>query len=251
MTSSSGIPNDISGIWRYVMQRRHSIITCSERHGSRAAPGTCTFELAVTGLDGSPPVTTTRTDTVTITVNAATAPVAAIAPIGPDVPQNLPVTLDGTPSTGVATYKWTYLQGTGDPAIDLSSGTNGSKLTFLFPKTERALTFELEVCNGAANPLCNTTTVTIAGAHDPLTVARARYRSGRWQISGTASPLQNVVRIYPGATLPAAGTKALLTANVDALGNWQIDDKSGLPGATSISLETDRGGVQENVPVTR
>src|SRR4051794_6904595 len=211
------------------------------------APGDFTITLAVSGIDGSPPAPTTKTDTVVVHVNGLAAPVATIAPIGPTVPQNWAVTLDGTPSTGASTFAWTYVRGANDPAITLGS-TTGSKLSFTFPKTLNTLTFSLQVCNAAATPVCATTTVKIAGQPDPLTMARARFNGGRWVVAGTAgSTPQNSVTVHAGSTLagPVIGV-----AVVDALGNYQLDTRtSNVPGNTRVSLESARGGVLPDQPV--
>jgi hypothetical protein len=211
------------------------------------SPGDFTITLAVSGIDGSPPAPVTRLDTVVVHVNGVTAPVAQIAPIGPNVPQNWPVTLDGSPSTGASTFQWTYVRGANDPALTLGS-TTGSKLAFTFPKTLNTLRFDLRVCNAAATPVCATTTVRIAGQPDPLTIARARFSGGRWVVAGTAgSTLQNSVTIHAGSTLagPVIGV-----AVVDALGNYQLDVRnSPVPGNTRVSLESARGGVLLNQPV--
>src|SRR3954454_8648924 len=204
------------------------------------APGDFTITLDVSGIDGSPPAPTTKTDTVVVHVNGVTAPVANIAAIGPNVPQNWAVTLDGTPSTGASTFEWTYVRGANDPAITLGS-TTASKLSFTFPKTLTTLTFSLQVCNAANTPVCATTTVKIGGQPDPLTVARARFNGGRWVVAGTAgSTLQNSVTIHAGSTLagPVIGV-----AVVDALGNYQLDTRtSNVPGNTRVSLESARAG---------
>src|SRR4051794_30825467 len=211
------------------------------------SPGDFTITLSVSGIDGSPPAPTTKTDTVLVHVNGVTAPVANIAAIGPNVPQNWPVTLDGTPSTGASTFQWTYVRGANDPAIALGS-TTASKLAFTFPKTLSTLTFSLRVCNAAATPVCATTTVKIAGQPDPLTVARARFNGGRWVVAGTAgSTLQNSVTVHAGSTLagPVIGV-----AVVDALGNYQLDTRtSNVPGNTRVSLESARGGGLPDPPV--
>jgi hypothetical protein len=212
------------------------------------APGDYTITLAVTGVDGTPPASVTRTDTVNVHVNPVTAtPVAKIAPIGPNVPQNLPVTLDGTPSTGAATFQWAYVPAAGDPAITLGPA-NQSKLTFTFPKTTRTLTFRLTVCTSATPAVCSSTTVAIAGQPDPLTIARARFTGGRWVVAGTAtSTLQNSVTVHAGSTL--AG-RVIGTAPVDALGGWQLDVRnSPVPGNTRVSVESARGGVLLNQAV--
>jgi hypothetical protein len=218
--------------------------------------GTYEFTLDVTGLEGSPPVTTTKSDTVTVTVRPAELPIARIAAVSGTVPQNWPVTLDGTGTTGAATYKWEYVQAAGDPAIDLTGvGINGSKFTFTFPRTTRTLTFRLTACNGADTPQCGEpATVQVTGTTGTVTVARARFRTGRWQIGGTASPISatvpNSVTIYAGSTL--GGTVIARDVPVDpATGAWQLDDRSGVPGATSVSVEGARGGQRLAVPVTR
>src|SRR4029079_219609 len=143
-----------------------------------SAPGTYTITLAVSGVDGVPPTAVTRLDTVVVTVNPVVAPVARIAAIGPAVPQNWPVTLDGTPSTGASTFLWTYVRGANDHALTLGA-TKHATLTFTFPTPTRTLTFSLKACNSAKTPVCSTTTVKISGQPDPLTVARARFNRGR------------------------------------------------------------------------
>jgi len=210
-------------------------------------PGDYTITLTVSGVDGTPPAPTTQTDTVVVHVNDVTAPVARIAPIGPQVPQNLAVTLDGTPSTGGSTFEWTYVRGANDPAITLGA-TDQSKLTFTFPQTTSALTFSLKVCNAATTPVCSTTTVDVSGQPDPLTIARARFNGNRWVVAGTAgSTLQNNVTVHAGSTL--AG-RVIGTVNVDALGNWQLDIRnSPVPGSPSVSIESARGGVLLNQAV--
>ncbi len=208
------------------------------------APGTYTITLAVTGLDGAPPTTQTKLDTVVVTVNAVVTPVARIAAIGPTVPQNWPVTLDGTPSTSASTFLWTYVRGANDPAITLGA-TDQSKLTFTYPKTTGTLTFSLKVCNAATTPVCSTTTANIAGQPDPLTVARARFNGGRWVVAGTAgSTLQNSVTVHAGSTLNGA---VIGTVPVDATGAYQLDIRnSGVPNNNRVSIESARGGVLLN-----
>ena len=209
-----------------------------------SSAGTYTITLAVSGVDGVPPTAVTRLDTVVVTVNPVVTPVARIAAIGPAVPQNWPVTLDGTPSTGASTFLWTYVRGANDPALTLGA-TNQSKLTFTFPTTTRTLTFSLKACNSAKTPVCSTTTVKISGQPDPLTVARARFNGGRWVVAGTAgSTLQNSVTIHAGSTLtgPVIGT-----VPVDATGAYQLDIRnSTIAGNTRVSIESARGGVLLN-----
>jgi len=207
-------------------------------------PGDYTITLAVTGLDGTPPASTSKTASVIVHVTPTVAqPVATIAAIGPNVPQNWSVTLDGTPSTGAVTYAWSYVRGANDPAITLGA-TDQPKLTFTYPKwTASPLTFRLKVCNAATTPVCSTTDVQLSGQADPLTVSRARFSSGRWVVAGTAgSTLQNSVTVHAGSTLagPVIGT-----APVDATGAFQLDVRnSPVPSATTVSVESERGGVQ-------
>jgi len=213
-----------------------------------ATPGDFTIDLAIQGIDGTPPGPVTVHDTVIVHVNpVAASPVATIAPVGPAVPQNWPVTLDGTPSTGAATYQWDYLPAAGDPAVTLGE-IHQSKATFTFPKTTRTLTFRLTVCNAATPAACNSTTVALSGQVDTLTVARARFNGGRWIVAGTASStLQNTVTVHAGADLTGA---PIGTANVDAVGGYQLDIRnSPVPGNTRVSVESARGGVLLNQPV--
>jgi hypothetical protein len=205
------------------------------------SPGDFTITLAVTGIDGTPPASVTQLDTVNVHVNPpAVAPVARVAPIGPLVAQNWPVELDGTPSTGAATFQWSYEPAAGDPAITLGA-TDQSKLTFTFPKTTRTLMFRLRVCTAAVPAVCDSTTGGIAGQSDPLTIARARFNGGRWVVAGTAtSILQNSVTVHAGSTLTGA---VIGTVPVDALGGWQLDVRNSPVAAnTRVSVESARGG---------
>jgi hypothetical protein len=219
--------------------------------------GDHTFTLAVTGLDGSPPATKTVTDDVIVHVTPVQAPVAKIAPVGPTVPQNWPVTLDGRSSTGATKYQWDYMPVGNDPAITLNPA-DLPMLDFRFPKTNSTLTFRLTVRNSAdtgagstCDPAtCSQATVTLTGQPDPLTVTKARFTTGsrRWVVAGTAaSTLQNDVTVYAGPNLTGG---RIGVAPVDALGNWQLDVRnSSVPGNTRVSVESARGGVLLDQPV--
>ncbi len=202
--------------------------------------GTYTFKVAVTGPAGSPPVTTTDTATVDLVVNEVSTPVARIAPMSATQPQNWPITLDGSGSTG-SNYTWSYVGGlpAGAPLITFPNGTNGQTLSFTFPKTENKLTFALKVCN-LQNTICSPASIDLAGAHVTLT-ARVRLKGGRWQIAGTDdSKVADLVTVRT-ADGNQPGT-VVNTAVPDATGAWQIDMKGSTLTANTVNITSDRGG---------
>jgi hypothetical protein len=218
--------------------------------------------LTVTGAAGVTPATVT----VPLHVHPAGAAEAIIAAIGPDVPQNMSVTLDGTGSTlpPGGTYHWS--QAVGDPKIaGLPADGGTGKLTFTFPKTTSTLTFKLRVgdldATGAC-PLhtCSTATVVLRGMPDDLVATKVRYdaKALRWVVTGTASmtsQYQNQVEVYagnyPAGTTPAAKDR-IGVATVDALGAWAVDTKASSIKNTSgfVTLVSARGGLLVT-PVTR
>jgi hypothetical protein len=129
----------------------------------------------------------------------------------------------------------------------------------MVPKTTDPITMQVRVRSADDNsapggpcvaPLCDTATITFAPAPDLLQDIRAKYDKGRWVVDGTASILvSNNVRVHAGPTLdgPTIGT-----ALVDPTGAWKVDVRNSpvaVPACRCVSVESDRGGQQLNVPM--
>jgi hypothetical protein len=183
---------------------------------------------------------------------------AVISPVGGNVLQNLPLTLDAGASDGAARFEWSQVDGT---PVNLGSDTTSSKLTFLFPKTTTPITIRVRVRSSddktpaggeCVAPLCDTATITLTPELDNLTNVRAKNDGkGRWVVDGDSSVLvSNNVRVHAGPTVD--GT-LIGTALVDPTGAWKVDvrnSKVAVPACRCVSVESDRGAVRLNVAVT-
>ena len=208
-----------------------------------SAEGDYTFTLNVTGPDGTPPVTTTASDTVTIDVNAVQPAVAKIAfanaatdPATPlTVPQNTSVTLDGTASVGAATFSWTKVSG---PAVNLGTADQ-PKLTFTFPKTAQDLVLRLTVRNPDPNAAASSVDVTLRPEADTLAITKARFvtTGSRWVVDGTATSTKaNKVQVYSGLALDPA--RKIGTSDVLADGTWSVDARDSTIPVTTCQCVT-------------
>jgi K319-like protein len=221
-----------------------------------SSAGKLTFTLTVTG-NGK-----TQTDSVDVTVKESNPTLAAIAPVGATVLQNLPLTLDASSSVGAAKFEWSQVSGT---PVTLNGDTTSSKLTFLFPKTAQPIVMQVRVkradapATGCAAPTCDTAQITLVPQPDPLNTAaspiRAKYDAGkgRWVVDGTSTiQVSNNVRVYSGPTV--GGSAPLIgAALVDATGAWKVDVRgsSVKPAACNcVSVESDRGGQALSIPIT-
>ena len=188
-----------------------------------------TFALKVSGPAGS------ETSTVTVKVLAVTAPRAVIAPVGVAEPGSA-LTIDGSRSTGAATFAWAYVRGAGDPAVDLGDTTSPT-LAFTYPTDvpldpatgePRPLTFRLTVRNVLGQTSTTTVAVTSATA-DALTTTTVRYVDDkrRWVVSGGAKLLTgNAVTVHAGPTLDGPVIGRATVASVGGpgvVGTWNID----------------------------
>jgi hypothetical protein len=217
--------------------------------------GKLTFTLTVTGNGQS------QTDSVDVTVKQTNPALAVIAPVGASVLQNLPLTLDGTGSSGAAKYEWSQVSGT---PVALNGDTSSSKLTFLYPKTATPIVMQLRVRRsddpgtGCAAPTCDTAQITLVPTPDPLNAngnaLRAKFDGkDRWVISGGSNiQVSNNVRVYSG---PSVGGNAPLigSALVDPTGAWKVDVRGSTvkPAACNcVSAESDRGGIALSIPIT-
>jgi K319-like protein len=218
------------------------------------------FTLKVTGPGGS------ETATVTVKVLPVSAPRAAITPIG-TVEQGTQVTLDGSHSTGAATYEWKHLRVGDDPQIALGD-TSQPTLRFTFPTNvpvdpatgdPRPQRFQLTVTNVRGETSVATVDLNSASA-DALTTTRVRFvpDKGRWVIDGTAKLLAgNEVTVHAGPTLDGkvignapvtnvGGQAQLGLWTVDAVGSGVTLDDAVCTGqvgkAYCVSIESKRGG---------
>jgi hypothetical protein len=222
-----------------------------------STPGDYTFTLKVTGPDGTPPVVTSKEDTIVVHVsevrnvepriafaNNLTSPTTPIA-----VDQNASVTLDGTQSVGASAFQWEKVRG---PAVDLGTTDQGA-LTFTFPKTTQDLVLRLTVRNptavssGRCTPTtCASVEVTLTPKADELTTTKARFvtNDSRWVIDGTATSIdRNRVTVYSGRALDPA--MKIGTADVLADHTWSVDVRASTVPTTTCACVTavsDRGG---------
>lgn len=148
------------------------------------------FSLTVKGPAGS----SMQKAVVRVVAEPATAKAVA-APTSSPVGEI--VTLDGSASTGAATYLWTQ---TGGDAVMLT-GAAGAKAGFTMPATTKPMTFQLTVTGQDGSTA--SATVEVTPVVDNLTITGAEYRTGKglYRISGTASaPLPDEVSIYLDST---------------------------------------------------
>jgi hypothetical protein len=204
-----------------------------------------TFTLTITGVGG------TSTANVTVKVNPVAPPVARIASV-PTVERGATITLDGSASSGAASYKWDYVRGANDPAITLGA-TNGPTLAFTFPQTSNPLTFRLTVTNPQG--VTAQSTIVLRPVNDTLTITTSRYEAdkGRWTIAGRATMLtSNRVTVYAGPTLTGRviGSATVVPTGGTA-GTWSVDVRGGgVPisaancgnGTSCVSVSSSRGG---------
>jgi hypothetical protein len=213
--------------------------------------GKLTFKLTVTG-NGK-----TETDSVDVTVKESNPTLAAIAPVGATVIQNLPLTLDASTSVGAAKFEWSQVSGT---PVALNGDTTSAKLTFLYPKTAEPIVMQVRVkradapATGCVAPTCDTAQITLTPQPDPLDPVRAKFDGkGRWVVDGASNiQVSNNVRVYSGPTV--GGNAPLIgSALVDPTGAWKVDVRNSpvKPAACNcVSVESDRGGVKLAVPLT-
>jgi hypothetical protein len=177
------------------------------------------------------------------------------------------VQLDGSASTGAASYKWLQVSG---PAVTFSSDT-AAKPTITVPfyaktadtapltaKSNDPIQLQLIVTDangiGSAPATVNLTVQT-----DTVTVAGSRHRLGtELRITGTSTLAGNTAVLTPATTVviydttPGRVVSKIGTAQVDTLGAWSYRAKPG-PNRqiTSVLVQTSRGGTATGVVATR
>jgi hypothetical protein len=139
-----------------------------------SSPAALGFSLTVTGPAGS------STQTVVVQVVAQPAVAGAVANPASS-PVGNTVTLDGTGSTGTASYQWTQ---TGGSALNLTGATT-AKATFVMPTGSTPLTFTLTVTG--QDGTSSSATVQVSPVPDNLTVSLAEMTSASGP-TGSAGP---------------------------------------------------------------
>ncbi|MEQ1730486.1 MAG: hypothetical protein ABL982_19130 [Vicinamibacterales bacterium] len=214
-----------------------------------------TLTLLVRGSEGQ-----VATDTVVVHVAPAALAVVANAGADQSVAAGATVNLSGLASTGpIVSYAWSQTGGT--PVTLL--GANTASASFVAPSntTANSVTLSLTVTAADLSSSSDTVIVNVAAvippATDAVAINQARYvvNKNSWRVQGTAALRQGQqVRVYCGPV----GDRTLLigTANVSALGNWNIQsaDRSGpAPRATDTSVwaESTLGGTAGVFTFTR
>ncbi|MEA2227053.1 MAG: hypothetical protein QOF04_683 [Solirubrobacteraceae bacterium] len=221
---------------------------------------TLTFAVKVTGaIPAGGTEAPTSTAKVTVKVLPVRAPRAVVAQgTALTVAPGAALTLDGTRSTGAATFAWTDAA-----APDIVLGT-APTLPFTVPQTG-PVTLRLTVTNAAGDT--NTTTIQVdVASQGTITPGKARYIEAkrRWVVDGTASALAgNTVTVHAGPTLdgPVIGTATVATAGAAAtIGTWAVDaldspvtlgDAECGPTVYCVSIEASRGGQALGLAVER
>ena len=223
----------------------------SHTPASALADGTYTFRVRATDQAGN---TDLSPATETFTVGSAPGNNTPSADAGADqnVDSGDPVSLDGSGSTDPdgdpLTYGWTQ---TGGSSVTLS-GANTATPTFTAPTGPATLTFELEVCDDAATPLCDTDTVTVE-VNPPVVAgndyaARVIVNNPTWA-SGNGTKMRGfVVKVTNLGTGPFTVTEDDIAAQVlvdgvptGSIDIRQIDDRqAGQTGQVPLRLDPHR-----------
>ncbi len=192
---------------------------------------------------------------------------AVAASASPTITRGGTVQLDGSTSTGAATYKWRQVSG---PVVSISSDTAAkptitvpfyAKNTDTAPLTAKAddpIKIELVVSdrNGIGSAPA---TVELAVKTDTLTTAGSRHRLGNeLRISGTSALAGNTALLIPATTVviydttPGRAVTKIGTAQVDTTGAWSYRAKPG-PNRqiTSVLVQSSRGGTTTGAVATR
>ncbi len=198
----------------------------------------------------------------------APAPAAKATSASPSLTPGGSVQLDGTTSTGAASFKWRQVSG---PAVTLSSETSASPVASLpyfaktsdtspaAPQTEAVVRMELVVTdkNGVSS---TPATIELAVRTDTVALdAASRHRLGtELRIQGTSTLADSSTALLPATNVVIYDTTSgrpvtkLGTAQVDTTGAWSLKAKPG-PGRqiTSVLIQSTRGGTATGVISTR
>ncbi|MDQ0867216.1 hypothetical protein [Arthrobacter globiformis] len=242
-----------------------------------AAGGSASLPVTISGGPATPvgldPVTPAPdpgpvVDTGSGSVPGETQPTTAVATAASTtVTRGGTVQLDGSASTGAASYKWLQVSG---PAVTFSSDTAAkptvtvpyyAKTTDTAPLTAKAndpIQIQLIVTDkngiGSAPATVNLTVQT-----DTVAVAGSRHRLGtELRVTGTSTLPGNTAVLIPATTVviydttPGRAATKIGTAQVDTLGAWSYRVKPG-PNRqiTSVLVQSSRGGTATGVLATR
>jgi hypothetical protein len=226
--------NAVSYAWTQTSGPAVTLTNADKATATFTAPAeeaTLGFQLTATGPSGS------STDDVLVHVEAVTTAVADAGPDQTGVLVGNTVLLDASKSTGASSFAWSQVSG---PAVTLTNADT-ERASFTMPATTTPLVFKVTVTGpgGSASDQ-----VSITAQLDTLTITRAEYRSdqAQWRIDGTASILDNnVVSVYAGTNANGA---LIGSAQVDPLdGTFDVRVRgSGVPGASTVFVQTSRGG---------
>ncbi|MFP3461650.1 hypothetical protein R5O87_12430 [Arthrobacter globiformis] len=207
-------------------------------------------------------------DTGSGSVPGQTQPTTAVATAAStSVTRGGTVQLDGSASTGAASYKWLQVSG---PAVTFSSDT-AAKPTITVPYYARTtdtapLTaksndpIQLQLIVTDANGIGSApATVNLTVQTDTVAVAGSRHRLGtELRVTGTSTLAGNTAVLIPAPTViiydttPGRAVSKIGTAQVDTLGAWSYRAKPG-PNRqiTSVLVQSSRGGTATGVLATR
>ncbi|MBT2546943.1 hypothetical protein [Arthrobacter sp. ISL-65] len=207
-------------------------------------------------------------DTGSGSVPGETQPTTAVATAASTaITRGGTVQLDGSASTGAATYKWTQVSG---PTATISSDTAAkptvtvpyyAKTTDTAPLTAKSndpIQLQLIVTdkNGIGSAPAS---VSLTVQTDTVAVAGSRHRLNKeLLIAGTSTLAGNTAVLVPATTVviydatPGRAVTKIGTAQVDTLGAWSYKTKPG-PNRqiTSVLVQSSRGGTATGVLATR
>src|SRR5919205_550324 len=177
------------------------------------------------------------------------------------------VQLDGSTSTGAATYKWTKLSGpdvtiTGDttarPTVTLPFYAKSTDTALRAPLASGPVKMQLIVtdANGIGS---SPATVDLNVQTDTVAVAGSRHRIGtELRITGTSTLAGNTAVLIPATTVviydttPGRAVSRIGTAQVGTLCAWSYRVKPGpTRQITSVEVQSSRGGTATGVVATR
>lgn len=239
--------------------------------------GTASLPVIISGGAASPagldpvtpaPDTGPVVDTGSGPVAGQTQPATAVATAAAaTVTRGGTVQLDGSASTGAASYKWQQVSG---PTVTFSSTTVAkptvtvpyyAKTTDTAPLTAKAdEPIKLELIVTDANGIGSTpAAVDLTVQTDTVTVDPSRHRVGtELRVTGTSTLAGNTAVLVPATsvviydTTPGRAVSKIGTAQVDTLGAWSYRAKPG-PNRqiTSVLVQSTRGGTATGVLATR
>lgn len=242
-----------------------------------AAGGSASLPVTVSGgaasATGQPAVTPAPdpgpvVDTGSGSVPGATQPTTAVATAASTtVTRGGTVQLDGSTSTGAASYKWIQVSG---PAVTFSSDTAAkptvtvpfyAKTTDTAPLTAKSndpIQLQLVVTdkNGIGSAPA---TVGLTVQTDTVVVSPSRHRlNTELRIDGTSTLAGNTAVLVPATTVviydttPGRPVSKIGTAQVDTLGAWSYRVKPGPSRQiTSVLVQSTRGGTATGTLATR